>query len=455
MWEDTIVARSTPEGNGAVGMIRLCGIDAFDIANKIILPKTKKQSYTPRKIYLGLIHDEKGDLLDEVTYICFNSPASYTGDNTVEIFCHGNKMLVDLIIDRFIASGARLALPGEFTRRAFMNGKMDLVQAESVAEIISAEAEQEIKMAAQMLSGSFSKEVVKLRIELITLIGWVEASIDFPEEEDATSSNRDDLIYKLDSVISIMNTMSRTYEEGKLIRDGVHVTIAGATNAGKSSLMNALFDEEKSIVTSIHGTTRDVVEGTVNIDGMKVIFRDTAGLREPKCLIEEEGIKRAYKAISKADIVLYVMDATKQKIDTEISVKLKNKHTVLVLNKIDLIKSEDKIAFLDKISTQKCCISALKKTGIDQIRNMIKDYIIEHMQKKVSLGYAVNKRQFLALKKGLSSLRDARVDIKNGVSEEYFVEHLKDCSRAISEILGDISPDDVLNNIFANFCIGK
>jgi len=454
MWEETIVARSTPEGNGAVGMIRLCGGNSFDIADNIIIPKVKKNSDIQfRKIYLGLIYDEDGNLLDEVTYVYFKSPASYTGDDTVEIFCHGNKILIDLIIDRFISLGARLALPGEFTRRAFMNGKMDLAQAESVAEIISAEAEQEIKIAAQMLSGSFSKEVSKLRAELVTLIGWVEASIDFPEEEDATGSNRDDLIGKLDTVISIMNTMIRSYEEGKLIRDGVHVTIAGATNAGKSSLMNALFDEKKSIVTPIHGTTRDVVEGTINVDGMKVIFRDTAGLREPKCMIEEEGIRMTHKAISKSDIVLYVVDAAEQTFDTKILEKFKNKHCIVVINKIDLIKSEKKTAFFDK--TQKCEISALQKIGVDQIKNMIKDYIVEHVQKKVSLGYAVNKRQFLALKKGLSSLHDARGDIENGVSEEYFVEHLKDCSAAISEILGEISPDDVLNSIFSNFCIGK
>ncbi len=454
MWEDTIVARSTPEGNGAVGMIRLCGEDAFAVASKTIVPKTKS-TIKFGNIRLGSILDEDGGLLDEVMYLYFKSPTSYTGDDTVEIFCHGNKILVDMIIDRLISSGARLALPGEFTRRAFMNGKIDLIQAESVAEIISAEAEQELKMAAQMLSGSFSKEVVRLREELICLIGWVEASIDFPEEEDATSSNRDDLIRKLDGIISIMDNMSRSYEDGKLIRDGVHVAIAGATNAGKSSLMNAIFDEQKSIVTPIHGTTRDVVEGIVNIGGMKVVFKDTAGLRDAKCVIEKEGIKRAYKAISGADIILYVVDATKQDFDEEKLAIFKDKYCVVVVNKIDLIRKGEKIKGLDKVSICQCEVSALKKIGIDRIKDLIKNYILEHMQRKVSLGYAVNKRQFSSLKKGLKSLKSARKDIKNGVSEEYFVEYLKDCSREISGILGDISPDDVLNSIFSNFCIGK
>ena len=321
MWEDTIVARTSAEGTGAVGMLRLSGSHSLNIAGNVITARSKSISVSnckPRQVYLGSVFAPDGELIDEVTFVCYTSPQSYTGEHMVEIFSHGNTILIDLIVQRCIQEGARLALPGEFTRRSFMNGKIDLTQAESVADLIGAQAEEEIKIAAKMLSGAFGKRVKKLRDDLIAIISRVEASIDFPEEDDVINDKKTILSDQISAIRESIASMLASYDEGKRIRDGIKVTIAGQTNAGKSSLMNALFEEEKSIVTPIHGTTRDVIEGTIILNGVRVIFHDTAGLRTPRGIVEQEGIRRTEKSMESADIILYVIDSSRKTIADDI-----------------------------------------------------------------------------------------------------------------------------------------
>lgn len=459
MEKDTIIARSSPEGRGAIGVIRLSGENACTLSEKIITPKFHRTGIPQdRHVYLGEIRDDSKTLLDEVTCVYYRSPKSYTGEDMAEIFCHGNNILINLIIEQFIKYGARMALPGEFTRRAFINGKIDLTQAESVAELISAEAEQQVKTAAQMLSGIFGTQVKALRDELIVLISWVEASIDFPEEEDAVSVNRSGVLVRLDSVIKTVRTMMESYREGRLIREGISVTIAGDTNVGKSSLMNALFNEEKSIVTPIHGTTRDIVEGTLRLGGAKVIIRDTAGLRIPKGIVEQEGVKRTYNALSKSDVVIYMLDASKKTItrDLELIRQFKKEHTyyIIVINKIDK-KQPDKIPWLADLPEPQCHISALNKLGIDGVKEALCSFIAKNLNTNMHDGYAVNQRHYESLKNGLAALTEARSAFDEHLSEEFFAEHLKEGSRALAEIVGEISTDTILDRIFSSFCIGK
>lgn len=454
MYKDTIVARTTAEGQGAVGMVRLSGDQCLRIIAKLINPV--KTELVPRRLYLGKIYDLKNNVIDEITYIFCQSPSSFTGEDTVEIFSHGSPVIINMIIDLCLSLGARMALPGEFTKRAFMNGKIDLTQAESVAELVSAQAEEEVKIAAQMLGGSFGRKIKSIREELLLIIGWVEASIDFPEEDDATTFNRDNLLGRIKNIMDTITLMISSYTEGQRIRNGVHITIAGLTNVGKSSLMNVLFDKEKSIVTPIHGTTRDVIEGTLTISGIRVVFRDTAGIRKTDCAIEKEGIKRTKKVLSQTDLLIYLIDAEKKSVQEDLFFinEFKDKKIIYAVNKIDCVNKEN-IRWINKIPQYPCFISALKHEGIKEIKIQVENFIKKFTSKKSNLGYTVNQRHYNCLKDGLEFLRKACAEIKQNVSEELFLEYMYDAKNRLSEIIGEISPEDILNSIFSNFCIGK
>lgn len=458
MWNDTIVARATAEGNGAIGIIRVSGNEAHAMARQIIPSFPGLDSIKPRRVYMAEVFDARNELIDELVYIPFRGPKSYTGEDIVELYCHGNNILIDMIITLFVNAGARLAMPGEYTRRAFMNGKMDLAQAESVCDIISAETEQQIKAAASMLSGAFGIRIHNIRQDMILLISWAEASIDFPEEEDAASQQQHDFLAKLDTLMRDIENLKDSYTEGRLIREGTLVTIAGDTNVGKSSLMNALFEEEKSIVTPIHGTTRDVVEGSLRIGGIKMIIRDTAGLRTPEGVVEEEGIRRARKSIEQADVVLYVIDAQKEDISSDLKqleqITRNDKFCIVIVNKIDL-RSTDDIAWYPSISQQHCCVSALQHEGIRAIKELLYGFAARHIDKAHNFEYTVNQRQFISLSQGLEALRQARQACEGNMSEEFVVEHLKEASSALGAIIGEVSAEDILDKIFSSFCIGK
>ncbi|RJP60952.1 MAG: tRNA uridine-5-carboxymethylaminomethyl(34) synthesis GTPase MnmE [Candidatus Auribacter fodinae] len=458
MWNDTIIARSTPDGIGAIGIIRITGSDTHHIARRIISSYPDSDRLVPRKLYMGQLKNSRQELLDEITFIPYIAPRSYTGEDILEIFCHGNNILINCIISFFIDQGARLALPGEFTRRSFMNGKMDLTQAESVAELISAETEQQLKTAAAMLSGAFGEKIHALRQNLILLISWVEASIDFPEEDDAVSVRRPELLQKLEDVTAQVRMLKDSYQEGKLIREGMTVTIAGDTNVGKSSLMNALFEEEKSIVTPIHGTTRDIVEGSLRIGGMKMVIRDTAGLRAPEGLIEEEGIRRARKSIDQADVVLYVVSAEREEIPTEreflASLQKQGKFCVAVVNKTD-IRPVEHIRWAKELNCTVCFTSALNHSGIEEVKNALKQAAYKEIDKSHQYEFTVNQRQFLSLSCGLDALERTKKALEDNLSEEFVVEHLKEASASLAEIIGEVSAEHILDTIFEQFCIGK
>ncbi|MDX9703708.1 MAG: tRNA uridine-5-carboxymethylaminomethyl(34) synthesis GTPase MnmE [Candidatus Auribacterota bacterium] len=455
MWEDTIVARASAEGTGAVGMLRLSGDDAVGIATRIITPRsTPIPECQSRRVYLGCVYASDGALIDEITFIVYRKPHSYTGENTVEIFLHGNTILIDLIVTRCIGEGARLALPGEFTRRAFMNGKIDLTQAESVADLIAAQAEEEIKIAAKMLSGEFGKRLKRLREDMLEIISLAEASIDFPEEDDVTASQTRTICARISGIREEISAMLASYDEGKRIRNGIRVTIAGQTNAGKSSLMNALFEEEKSIVTPVHGTTRDVIEGVLILNGVRVIFHDTAGLRTARGIVEKEGVRRTQKSIDEADIVIYVIDAYRTDFagDLKRIAAMLHNHLIVVLNKTDLAGGTAPVI---PESIPVCRISALHKTGLDTLHSALCREITSLVRHTHSAAFTVNRRHAECLKQGGIALKEAQQAIDNGLTEDFFVENIKEAQRALAQIVGDISPDDVLDRIFSQFCIGK
>lgn len=478
MWEDTIVARASAEGAGAIGMLRISGTGAHGVADRIISIKRldfcacspflvtslhgnrsiKRRDFgtcTPRRVYRGAVYDADRSLIDEITFVRYDAPSSYTGEDLVEIFCHGNAIVVDMIVNRCIDSGARLALPGEFTRRAFLNGKIDLTQAESVADIIGAQAQEEVKVAAKMLDGAFGMVVNDLRAQVLEIISWVAASIDFPEEEDATAHRTDQLIERIDALIEAIDTMASSYEEGKRIRDGVHVTIVGPTNAGKSSLMNAIFDEEKSIVTPVHGTTRDVVEGTIMLHGVRVIFRDTAGIRKARGIVEQEGIRRTHKAVDDADVLISVVDAANPRRGRDAQPKPTTgaKPVITVLNKIDLVDHASLInhGYPDPV----CLISALTHDGITTLKETLGEFIGDMVRSSRQVAFTVNRRHAVCLKQSADAMRKARQAVVDGLTEDLFIEDLKEAQRALADIIGEITPDDILDRIFSQFCIGK
>lgn len=457
--EDTIAAISTPLGEGGIGIVRMSGPEALNIAGKVFRAKNPewKQAGSHR-LYYGYIVDEYGRVVDEVLLSCMRAPHTYTREDVVEINCHGGTVPVKKILEIVIKNGARLAEPGEFTKRAFLNGRIDLAQAESVIDLIRAKTEKGLKMAAAQLTGALSQKVNELQDGILGTLAWVEANIDFPDE-DIEETTAAQLIKRIENFIAETEKLLKGSEAGKIYREGVSTVIAGRPNVGKSSLLNALLREERAIVTDVPGTTRDVIEEVVNIKGIPLRIIDTAGLREAKDVVEKIGVERARNVIEKADLVLAVIDASAgiTQEDQKILGLLGEKKAIIVFNKIDAgIKIEKNSA--EEITGKRPAvwISALTGEGLTELEECIAQTVLGE-----SLGAADDEvlvariRHKAALEKAVEHLREAHNTVRSGLPVDITSIDLRGAWEALGEITGSTVSEDVLDRIFADFCIGK
>ena len=446
---DTIVAISTPRGFGGIGVVRLSGSSALSIAQKIFSKKIKH----PRKAYFGYIFDvNTKERIDTAIAIYFKAPHSYTGEDVVELQMHGGIKNLDVTVKLLIGLGARLAERGEFTRRAFLNGKMDLVESEAVIELIQAKTEKAMKVASKRLFGGVSSEIFKIKKQILSVLSEIEGSIDFPLDVDQVNPN--EIKDKLENISKEIEKLLSTYRAGKSIEQGVKVVIAGKTNVGKSTLLNALLKFDRAIVSETPGTTRDTVEEEIDFFGVPVRFIDTAGIRETTDKVEALGKKRSLKAIEQADIVLFMFDASEELKDDDIELaKLtEGKERIIVLNKTDLpvkLKKED----LNKLFVNENIveISALKKKGIEMLEKAIYNKIIPDYVETPLITTETEKN---SLHNALLHLKEAEKIVGKGM-DELVSEELKETLDSLGVITGENVSTDILNTIFSRFCIGK
>ena len=456
---DTIIALATPNGLGAISVLRISGKESISVTEKVFKAKnnkllSKQDSHT---VHLGHLI-KKGHQLDEVLVTLFKGPHSYTGENTIEISCHGSTYIQKEIINLFIDNGIRVANPGEFTLRAFLNGKMDLNHAEAVADLIASENEGSHKLAMQQMKSGFSDDLKKLRAELLHFSSMIELELDF-SQEDVEFIERGEFKKLTNKIKLELNTLINSFQSGNVLKNGISVAIAGKPNAGKSSLLNTLLNDEKAIVSEIPGTTRDSIEDSLIIQGINFRFTDTAGLRETTDFIESKGIEKTINKIKNAKILLYLFDANDTNVN-EIKSSINNfkrddLSIILVRNKIDLInqnskllddiKSISKSQLLEIEATDAKSVESLKIRLINEVEllNPYTDIVIS------------NSRHYEALIKALRAIEEVNEGLVNNVSGDLLSVDIRRSIDHLSEITGEITNDDVLGNIFANFCIGK
>ena len=465
--EDTICAPATVPGTGAIAIIRMSGKDSFRIADKVVSCKGSTISETEGyKLRYGVALEADGTDLDTVLVSVFRSPHSYTGEDSVEISCHSSKYVVERLLQRLVDSGARMAGPGEFTQRAFVNGKMDLAQAEAVADVISSQNAAAHRVAYSQLKGGFSKELKTLRDELLKMTSLLELELDF-SEEDVEFASRRELSALLDGALRHIHSLTDSFRYGNALRNGVPVAIVGAVNAGKSTLLNALVGDDRAIVSDIAGTTRDTVEATMTIDGILFRFIDTAGLRTTQDEVEKIGISRSYKKMSEAEIVLALLDVTVPEEENEHSISdivnnldVKSQKLIVLLNKVDVLGSNINVSLLNNTVSSpdekvtKLYISAKTGFGLDTLRTLLSD-----SQKTATLDsgqtIVTNLRHYQSLMSAAASLEKVRSSLATSQTPDLLSEDLRQALHHLSSILGEVTPDEVLGNIFERFCIGK
>ena len=452
----TIVAISTPPGNGGIGIVRMSGKEAFNIIEKIFVPKNKSE-IKGYSIKYGNIIDDNKNIIDEVLVSYFVSPKSYTTENMCEINTHGNNIILKKILELCIKNGANLAEPGEFTKRAFLNGRIDLSQAESVIDLINSKSEKEQKAAINQLEGYLSIEINKIKAKILDLMANIEASIDYPEYdiEERTSQN---IIDESKNILNMLKKLENTFEAGKILRDGVNVAIVGRPNAGKSSLLNAILKEDRAIVTNIEGTTRDTIEEYVTIKGILFKLIDTAGIRKADNEIEKIGIDKSRKALNEADLVIAIFDSTKKLTDEdkEIIEFIKDKNSIILLNKSDLknniLKEEKIITGLNKKTIE---ISALEKTGIEELYNsMVELFRINEINPE-NTSIITNVRHKEAICSAENSVKKVEKTIKENIPIDITAIYFKEAIEELNKITGESVTEDIINEIFSKFCLGK
>ena len=453
---ETIVAISTAPGNSGIGIVRLSGEKCFDIIGKIFIPKNDGliKGYS---IKYGNIIDDNNEIIDEVLVSYFISPKSYTGENMCEINSHGNNIILKQILDLCLKNGAKLAEPGEFTKRAFFNGRIDLSQAESVIDLINSKSEKEKKSAINQLEGYLSKEINKIKARILDVMADIEASIDYPEYdiEERTSAM---ILDESNNIKNMLENLENSFNTGKILRDGVNVAIVGSPNAGKSSLLNAMLKEDRAIVTDIEGTTRDTIEEYITIDGILFKIIDTAGIRNSKDKIEQIGIDKSKKALRDADIVIAVLDSTKELSDEdhEILKNIRNKCAIILLNKSDLknnILKDNKIVTDTKKEIIE--ISALNNEGIDCLyKKMASIFKIEDINTE-NTSIITNLRHKEAITSAKNNILKVSDTIKEGMPIDITAIYFKQAIEELNKITGENVTEDIINEIFSKFCLGK
>ena len=454
--QETIVALATPNGLGAISVIRISGLNAISITEKLFQPKGNKKLSNQKSHTVHLGHlIRNGHELDEVLVTLFKGPHSYTGENTIEISCHGSTYIQQEIIDLFIENGIRVANPGEFTLRAFINGKMDLNQAEAVADLITSENEGSHKLAMEQMKNGFSNDLKKLRSELLHFSSMIELELDF-SQEDVEFAERSEFKKLTIKIQSELEKLIDSFKSGNVLKNGISVAIAGKPNAGKSSLLNTLLNEDKAIVSDIPGTTRDSIEDSLVIDGINFRFTDTAGLRETKDVIESKGIEKTKEKINSARILIYLFDSNDtsfKEINSDLkSFKREDLSILLVRNKVDLkntnqilINELEKFKIIEISANNADSVNLLKKRLINEINilNPYTDTVIS------------NSRHYEALMNALKAIKEVNNGLKSDISGDLLSVDIRKSIEHLAEITGEITNDDVLGNIFANFCIGK
>ena len=456
MNDETIIALATPSGMGAISVIRISGSKAISITEKLFKPKgnkilSKQKSHT---VHLGNLM-KNNFVLDEVLVTIFFGPNSYTGEDTIEISCHGSTYIQQKIIDLYIENGIRVATPGEFTLRAFLNGKMDLNQAEAVADLIASENEGSHNLAIQQMKSGFSNDLKKLRSELLHFSSMIELELDF-SQEDVEFAERNEFKKLINKITKELGDLINSFSSGNVLKNGIAVAIAGKPNAGKSSLLNTLLNEDKAIVSNIPGTTRDSIEDSLIIDGIKFRFTDTAGLRKTDDVIESKGIEKTKEKIRQAKILIYLFDVNDTNLDeinSDIeSFKRKDLSVILVRNKVDLeIVSKDlfkelkNLNFLEISANDNNSVNILKKKLLDEV-----NILNPHTDTIVS-----NSRHYQALINAMTAIKDVSNGLESNISGDLLSIDIRKSIEHLAEITGEITNDDVLGNIFSNFCIGK
>ena len=456
---DTICAIATPIGEGGISIIRISGNNALDMASSIFRPKNKQdiknmKTYTMR--YGNVINAENNEIVDDVILSYMKGPYSYTGENVVEINCHGGVVATNRVLNEIVKAGARLSEPGEFTKRAFLNGKIDLSQAEAVIDIIRAKTELSMKSAIMQSKGSLSKEIGELRKYLLNVLALIEYAVDFTEDDEDIID--DNLLFQIkdgiNKTIERIKKLLKNADEGKIIRDGLNMVIVGKPNVGKSSLLNALLKEKRAIVTDIPGTTRDIIEEYINIDGIPVRIIDTAGIRDTEDTVEKIGVERSKEKIEEADLVVLMMDSSREVDDEDklIIDAVKDKKYITLLNKIDLNRkiSDDIIGNLRNIIE----ISAKNEIGIDNLKDKIKELFFDGEIDSESLIIS-NTRHKQALYRALENCTIALEKIQSNEFLDLISIYITSVMRALGEITGDELEEDLLNKIFSEFCVGK
>ena len=455
---DTIIALATASGVGAIAVLRLSGAQAITIVNAKFQSKfgTKNlHTVASHTIHLGNIVDQ-GRVIDEVLVSVFKNPHSYTGEDVVEINCHGSVYIQQEILQLFIQSGVRNATPGEFTLRAFLNGKMDLSQAEAVADVIASNSAASHQVALQQMRGGFSNEIQELRTQLLNFASLIELELDFAEE-DVEFADRTEFVKLVNKISAVLKRLIDSFALGNVLKNGIPVAIVGEPNAGKSTLLNTLLNEEKAIVSHIEGTTRDAIEDEISIDGIAYRFIDTAGIRATDDVVESIGIEKTFSSIEKAQLVLHLVDSTKitalqDKID-ELTLKYPSKKIITIVNKADLLSNEA-IEQLQKTYATIIILSAKNKTGIHQLTTTL-----TQLANKGALSnnetIVSNSRHFEALNNAYIAIKDVQKGIDAQVSTDLFAIDIRQALHYLGEITGEVTTEDLLGNIFANFCIGK
>ena len=447
---DTIAAISTALGIGAISIIRVSGDDSIKIVNKIFkgINLEKVPTHT---IHYGHIID-RTNIIDEVLVSVFRNPKTFTKEDIVEINAHGSIATTNKILELLLENGCRLAEPGEFTKRAYLNGRIDLLEAEGIMDLINAKSEKARKLAMNQMDGKLSSLIKALRQDILEILANIEVNIDYPEYEDILELTIKDLIPKVDNIEKKINELLYNSNNGKIIKNGIKVAILGKPNVGKSSLLNALLNEEKAIVTNIKGTTRDYVEGSIYLNGIPLNFIDTAGIRETDDIVEKIGVDKSLKLIEEADLILFLLNNNEiiSEEEKELLEKIKDKKHIIIVNKIDL---EKKIDIDEKINP--IYISTLNKKGIDEVLNRVKELFNLEKLETSDLTYISNARSIAILNETLNRIKDIKEGIKNNLPIDMVEIDIKEIWNLLGTIIGETYEDELINQLFSQFCLGK
>lgn len=447
---ETVAAIATPPGEGGVAIVRISGSRAVEVAARVYSGDVR--AYATHTVHFGHVLDPKGNRVDDVLLIKMLSPRSYTGEDVVEIHCHGGSLISRRVLDLVLDAGARQSYPGEFTFKAYMNGKLDLAQAEAVQELIGAKNERALEAAKEQLHGMLSKRISGFTKGLTEVAAILEAWVDFPEEDLAFASF-EEVCGQLEGICFAMQELLNTYHDGRIVHEGLSLCLVGSPNVGKSSLMNALLDKERAIVSHVPGTTRDLIEDHLRLNGLNLRVIDTAGIRESEELIEQEGIRRSHAALAEADLALLVLDATQPLglQEQDLFARIPAGKAVVVWNKVDL--PHEKLPILPLGPNVR--VSAKEKSGLDQLRQAIDKVIWEHGPPSKEETLITNVRHKEALAHAVTACRAVIHGLHHGVSPEFLAADMRACLQELARILGTDVTEDILSAIFSKFCVGK